>query len=202
LRGITNFFLQMPEETNKAWPNKQYDGSAERYEEYELEREAWAIRKDYEEHLTSTDPKQVPRVEETYTVPEHDEKDPHGPPGTEVPAESENRYNSRLQRDAKLGKKIWAEAIVGFNSEARRTVLSVAKYDARAVFAGIEKQHGTKTSKQVTSIVRNFQKKTKKPSESIQTFNASWKDGLRIMSSTFISCRSEVHTARWKTWYR
>jgi len=169
--------------SNKAWPNKQYDGSAEKYEEYELEKEAWTIRDEYEEHLTSTDPKKVPRVEQSYTVPADDENDPHGPPGTEVPAESENRYSSRLQRDAKLNKKIWAEAIVGFSGEARKTVLSAEKYDAREVFAEIEKQHGTKTSKQVTSIVRDFQKKSKKPNECIKSFNASWKGGLRVMEA-------------------
>ena len=54
----------------KAWPHQQYNGSTEDYEDYETDFEAWCISKKYEEHLSSEDPKRLPRVETEYVVPE------------------------------------------------------------------------------------------------------------------------------------
>jgi len=96
----------------KAWPHQQYDGrSTENYEDYETDFEARCISKKYEEHLSSEDPKQPPRFEVEYTVPEGVPNDPCGLPGTVVSAEAAVQYRRRLQRDADVPKITWVEAI-------------------------------------------------------------------------------------------
>ena len=46
-------------DTKNAWPSKQYDGSMEKYEEYATDTKAWAIEKDYDEHLNGEPPKET-----------------------------------------------------------------------------------------------------------------------------------------------
>jgi len=173
----------MSEEKAKAWPTKQYNGDAISYEDYETDLEAWAITKGYEEHLTSRDPKDFPRVTEQYTVPGGVTDDPNGPPGTVVPVEDEGEYRKKLSDDAKLARKIWAEAIIGYRGSARQTAKRSTKYDARALVSAVRKEHGTKSTKQVTSLVKHFVSKMKTPSTSINTFNSEWSDALRVLES-------------------
>ena len=78
--------------SKKAFPNQQYDGNFEGYEDYNTEKEAWLINNDgFEEHLASEPPK-----EEDYTG--------NG---------AEGRFNAAKNRDKKKGKEIWAAAIGG-----------------------------------------------------------------------------------------
>ena len=37
--------------SSKAWPDTQYDGNAEGYEEYDTDREAWLVDKGYGEWM-------------------------------------------------------------------------------------------------------------------------------------------------------
>ena len=45
--------------TKNAWPNTQYDGSSEKYEDYETEMEAWLINNGYEDHVNGEEPKRA-----------------------------------------------------------------------------------------------------------------------------------------------
>ena len=46
----------MTDPTSKhAWPLRQYDGSREGYEEYEVDKDAWLIDKGYDKHPTQTE---------------------------------------------------------------------------------------------------------------------------------------------------
>ena len=45
--------------TKNAWPNRQYGGNSEQYEDYETEMEAWAINNSYEEHLNGKAPERA-----------------------------------------------------------------------------------------------------------------------------------------------
>ena len=42
-----------------AWPLKQYDGSIEGYEEYEVDKEAWLIDSGYDKHVRKADPSTI-----------------------------------------------------------------------------------------------------------------------------------------------
>merc|ERR1712137_55287 len=142
---------------------KQYGGEIDGYEEFDTERDAWAINNGYEKHLDAKDPKKTPRVET------------QGQPGYETEA----AYNRRIAADEKKGKEIWAAAIPGFSGDARKTAMTAEKYDARAMFEAVKVGHGDKTNKQMASFTKDFNSRKLRLNEDINKFNAEWKNGAR-----------------------
>ena len=115
-----------------AWPLKQYDGSIEGYEEYEVDKEAWLIDNGYDKHVRKTDPSTIPRVRESYEV--SDPADPNGRVGDWIHRERRQDYKDRCERFAAKDKKIWAKAIPGYTGAARQTALLAPKFKAKALF--------------------------------------------------------------------
>ena len=174
------------ETTNKkkSYPDEQYDGNPDNFETYEMDKITWQIENDFDNHLTETDPSTIPRVEQQYTVPADDDKDPHGPPGTVVRAESEAVYQRRLLRDFEQGKKIWAPGFRGTKLDARSSAMTAHKekpYDARHMFATIRNDCGVKTQKQSGHLATETITRQKKPHQTIKAFNSEWKDGVRLL---------------------
>jgi hypothetical protein len=160
------------EKFHKAWPSKQYGGNPDDYQEYETDKDAWLIDNNtYEAHLELPDPKLTPRVLAAY----NDDN------GQAIAAEQPAAYNRRLRLDAELGKKIWAKGIRGFTGEARRIALTMPKHDARLMFLAIKTEYGDHSNKQVTHIVREFSSRSKSPNKPITTYNAEWREAIRIM---------------------
>jgi hypothetical protein len=156
----------------KAWPLHQYDGNAEDYDTYETDKDAWSItNKNYDTHIDSIDPSTIPRVVVAYT----------DAAGVLHPVEHDRAYNLRLEKDAALGKLIWASAIVGYKDEARRTATSAKHHDARKMFKAIEDEHGTKTTKQATNFVRELNTRMKETDQTIDKFNAQWRQDIKTM---------------------
>jgi len=94
----------MTDPTSKhAWPLKQYDGSREGYEEYEVDKDAWLIDKGYDKHVRKTDPRTVPRVTTSYKIT--DPADPNGKVGDWIERESKKDYkeSARIQQDEYKG---------------------------------------------------------------------------------------------------
>ena len=55
------------------------------------------------------------------------------------------------------------------------------RHDAKALFQAIKTQHGNKSEKQVTNLVRDFSSRTLKRDEKIETFNSKWLDTVRVV---------------------
>lgn len=170
-------------ESTKAFPDQQYNGSAEGYDNYDADKLSWAITNNYDEHLESVDPSTIPRVDAAYTVPANDNDDPHGPPGTNVPRETQAAYDRRIAKDKKDGKTIWAGGLRGMKDDARESFLATEQFNARAAFAKVEENHGNQTEKQVSTLVRKFNTTNKKRNQTIENFNDDWRRGLRAMKS-------------------
>ena len=86
--------------SSKAWPDTQYNGNAEDYEEYDTDREAWLVDKGYDEWMEQVDPRITPRVDRNYTVRRAD--DPSGQPaGTHLFYESAVEYRRNSNRNRK-----------------------------------------------------------------------------------------------------
>ena len=147
--------------TKNAWPNRQYGGNSDQYEEFETEMEAWTINNGYEEHLNGKAPER----------------------GDYTGTRAEARFEAALARDAKKGKEIWAKAIGGFAGDARKSAMSAEKHNARALFRAIKEQHGNKTDKQISTSVSAFNQRKLQLHEDIVKFNSEWKDGVRIMGT-------------------
>lgn len=170
-------------ESTKAFPDQQYNGSAEGCDNYDADKLSWAITSNYDEHLESVDASTIPRVDAAYTVPANDNDNPHGPPGTHVPRETQAAYDRRIAKDKKDGKTIWAGGLRGMKDDARESFLATEQSNARAAFAKVEENHGNQTEKQVSTLVRKFNTTNKKRNQTIENFNDDWRRGLRAMKS-------------------
>ena len=155
----------MNEETTtntKAFPLHKYNGNALGYPNYKVELLAWTVRKDYEDFLSRTDPKTVPRDEAAETLA---------------------TYTRRLTKDANTNKKIWAEIIAGYSGDASRTAIMATEFDGRAVIAAIKKQHGDMSERQVSSLVKKLHSMKKLMRQPIEDYNTEWKVTLRQMEA-------------------
>ena len=56
----------MTDSSKNAWPGKQHAGSTADYDEYDTDRKAWIIDKGYDEHMSSANPRNTPRVEQGF----------------------------------------------------------------------------------------------------------------------------------------
>ena len=152
------------------------------FDEYKADFLAYIITEDLVEHFDEPDPSTIARVDQAYIVPADDQNDPHGPPGTNVPAETEVRYDNRIARDKIKDQKAWANLLPGWKKKAREVALRAPiKQSARSAVAIINKECGSKTEQQVTIMVKDFTSKEKLPKQSIKSFNEEWVSGIRIM---------------------
>ena len=95
---------------HQAWPDKQYAGQAELFEEYECDLQTWLIERGYHEWMKLEDPRKYPRVDNSRTVTRAD--DPSGRPiGTRLRYESARDYQRRCGRYEEKAMKIWAKAM-------------------------------------------------------------------------------------------
>ena len=106
----------------RSYPTEPYDGHRNKYENFEMDKIAWAIRKKYSDYLESPDPASIPRVENDYDITEAN--DPYGPIGQRVRAETAQHYDARIARDVKKGKEIWSEGFTGTCSAARDSAMN------------------------------------------------------------------------------
>ena len=53
-------------DSKNAWPGKQYAGSTTDYDEYDTDCKAWLIDKGYDDHMSSANPRNTPRVEQGF----------------------------------------------------------------------------------------------------------------------------------------
>jgi hypothetical protein len=169
----------MPDSNRNAWPSKQYNGDTAAYDEYDIDRMAWLIDKGLDEHMSSANPRNTPRVEQGFW---HTERRT-GRRVTWVPPESPRSYKRRCDRYDAQEKKIWARAILGFSGAARTTALQAPQFDARALFAKIKEVHGDKSDVQITHIVRDFIGQTKTAKVNIDDFNRTWTEQLRVLKN-------------------
>ena len=118
---------------HQAWPDKQYAGQAELFEEYECDLQTWLIERGYHEWMKLEDPRKYPRVDNARTVTRAD--DPSGRPiGTRLRYESARDYQSRCDRYKEKAMKIWAKAMRGYTADARSTALQAPRYEPQALF--------------------------------------------------------------------
>jgi hypothetical protein len=157
---------------SKAWPNKQYDGNEEDYDEFNSDRIAWCVDNGYD-LIDETDPSTTPRVLVAYD----DETGKH------FAVESLTAYTRRINEDRELNKKMWAKAIRGFTGYARKIADAAGEQDGRKVFAAIKKEYGTKSSKQVTNLVRSLNTKTKTQNQTIVKFNSEWRNAVKSLET-------------------
>jgi hypothetical protein len=156
----------------KAWPHKQYDGNQEGYDEYESDRKAYTIDNKFTA-LGEIDPSTILRIAAAYD----DER------GVRIPAETVAAYDRRSAADKALNKTIWAKIIRGYTGDARKIADAAGEEDARKVFAAIKHEFGTQSNKQITKLVRTLNKKTKKPEQSILSFNTQWRNSIKKLES-------------------
>ena len=81
--------------SKSAFPWKPYTGEDDEemdFDEYKADFLAYIITEDLVEHFDEPDPSTIARADQAYIVPADDQNDPHDPPGTNVPAETEVRY--------------------------------------------------------------------------------------------------------------
>lgn len=181
----------MTRDDHKTFPYKPYDGSSENFEDYETDKDNWTIEKDYDEFLEAPDPSTIPRVTHTYTIDAAVHDDIHGPAGTRVSAESEASYDRRIKTAMRTSKVIYAAAMKGFQGDARKTALTAEKYNCKDLFTKIKEGHGSKTSLQVTKLVKTFIEKAKTTNQTIEKFNSEWKNGVRLMEKNGMPLPSE-----------
>ena len=168
----------------KAFPTEPYDGNRMNYENYDMDKLAWSIRKKHDEYLEAPDPRTIPRVETAYTI--DTENDPHGPVGTRVRAENEGAYANRISRDFKTGKSIWSEAFTGTSASARESAMKAHQeqpFDVRHMFKTIKKDFGDKTDKQSGSLVVESISKRKLDGQTINSFNNEWNENKRMLTA-------------------
>jgi len=169
----------MTDSNKNAWPSKQYAGSTTDYDEYDTDRKAWIIDKGYDDHMSSANPRNTPRVEQGFW--HHDQRS--GRRVHYVPPESPRSYKRRCDNYDAKEKKIWARAIRGFTGPARNTALLAPEYDARALFAKIKEVHGDKSDIQITHVVRDFISQTKTAKVKIDDFNRTWTEQIRVLKN-------------------
>ena len=99
------------------------------------------------------DPSTIPRVDAAYTVPANDNDDPHGPPGTNVPRETQAAYGRRIAKDKKDGKTIWAGGLRGMKDDARESFLATEQFNARA---DLQKLRRTMAIRQKSRFRRSY----------------------------------------------
>lgn len=164
----------------KVWPLHQF-GGGDNFEEYDVDKDTWLIDKGYDKFLGKRDPSTVPRVRQSYTV--STDNDPHGARGTRVRYESQADYDSRCKRYSDEDKRLWAKIMRGYCGAARATAMRAPKYKAQALLDLIQQEHGDKSAKQVSHLVRDFISSTKANNKSIKDYNREFDDSVRIMKA-------------------
>jgi len=164
----------------KVWPLHQF-GGGDNFEEYDVDKDTWLIDKGYDKFLGKRDPSTIPRVRQSYTV--STDNDPHGARGTRVRYESQADYNSRCKRYSDEDKRLWAKIMRGYCGAARATAMRAPKYKAQALLDLIQQEHGDKSAKQVSHLVRDFISSTKANNKSIKDYNREFDDSVRIMKA-------------------
>ena len=164
----------------KVWPLHQFDGG-DSFEEYDVDKDTWLIDKGYDKFLSKRDPSTVPRVRQSYTV--STDNDPHGARGTRVRYESQADYDSRCKRYVDEDKRLWAKIMRGYCGAARATAMRAPKYKAQALLDLIQQEHGDKSAKQVSHLVRDFISSTKANNKPIKDYNREFEDSVRIMKA-------------------
>lgn len=149
------------------------------FDEYDTDRKAWLIDRGYDDHVSKTHPRSIPRVERSYRV--DSDNDPNGRRGQYVRSESPRSYERRCTRFEDKDKRIWAKAIRGYTGAARTTAMQAPQYQAKPLFDKIQEAHGDKSDKQVTHIVREFVGRTKTSTVKITDFNQTWTEGVRVL---------------------
>lgn len=164
---------------SNVWPNRQYDGG-DRYEEYVVDKDTWIIEKGYKKHLATRDPSSISRCRQAYTVSTDD--DPRGPRGTRVRYERQEDYDKRCERWLEEDEKLWAKIMRGYCGAARATALRAPR-SAQALLDLIQQEHGDKSDKQVSTLVRTFVTRQKGHKKSIKEYNQEWEDAVRVMKA-------------------
>lgn len=168
----------------RSYPTEPYDGHRNKYENFEMDKIAWAIRKKYSDYLESPDPASIPRVENDYDITEAN--DPHGPIGQRVRAETAQHYDARIARDVKKGKEIWSEGFTGTCSAARDSAMKAHQeqpFDIRHMYETLKTDFGNKTDKQSGSLVTESITKRKSSQQSITSFNNEWRENKRQLTT-------------------
>ena len=124
-----------------------------------MDKDTWLIDKGYDKFLGKRDPSTIPRVRQSYTVSTGN--DPHGARGTRVRYESQADYDLRCKRYSDEDKRLWAKIMRGYCGAARATAMRAPKYKAQALLDLIQQEHGDKSAKQVSHLVRDFISSTK-----------------------------------------
>ena len=103
------------------------------FDEYDTDRKAWLIERGYDDHVSKTRPRSIPRVERSYRV--DSDNDPNGRRGQYVRSESPRSYECRCTRFEEKDKRIWAKAIRGYTGAARTTAMQAgASISGKAAF--------------------------------------------------------------------
>jgi len=164
---------------SNVWPYRQYDGG-DRYEEYVVDKDTWIIEKGFKKHLGVREPSSIPRCRNAYTVRTDD--DPRGPRGTRVRYERQDDYDKRCAHWSEEDEKLWAKIMRGYCGAARATALRAPR-SAQALLDLIQQEHGDKSDKQVSTLVRAFVTRQKEHKKPIKEYNQEWEDAVRIMKA-------------------
>merc|ERR1711939_951150 len=140
----------------------------------------WIIEKGFKKHLGVRDPSSIPRCRHAYTVRTDD--DPRGPRGTRVRYERQDDYDKRCARWSEEDEKLWAKIMRGYCGAARQTALRAPR-SAQALLDLIQQEHGDKSDKQVSTLVRAFVTRQKDQKKPIKEYNQEWEDAVRIMKA-------------------
>jgi len=79
-------------------------------------------------------------------------------------------------------EKLWAKIMRGYCGAARQTALRAPR-SAQALLDLIQQEHGDKSDKQVSTLVRAFVTRQKDQKKPIKEYNQEWEDAVRIMKA-------------------
>jgi len=126
-----------------------------------------AREKGYKKHLGVRDPSSIPRCRNAYTVRTDERQDD---------------YDKRCARWSEEDEKLWAKIMRGYCGAARQTALRAPR-SAQALLDLIQQEHGDKSDKQVSTLVRAFVTRQKEHKKPIKEYNQEWEDAVRIMKA-------------------
>merc|ERR1712199_52999 len=90
--------------------------------------------------------------------------------------------DKRCERWSEEDEKLWAKIMRGYCGAARQTALRAPR-SAQALLDLIQQEHGDKSDKQVSTLVRTFVTRQKERKKPIKEYNQEWEDAVRIMKA-------------------